>query len=437
MPMLPHDKDETVQRLATAHDKTKEILESEPVALELHAGTEIASNWTVITAAYSGLEQTIKYLIADENGQTIAELIRFREGKARPPYLTHHLCDLFLRLPEPLQQRLREFYARYQSLHCYVETETLDAFLSEISDEDGRGYERWRYTLIDDTPPPRISPEALLAVWGACIQITKQRIWENQRLRMPEEVLARELYEALQAVAMDVSGERQDVGEPFQDINPEIRQWLRRNGHPLNAFADVLWHFSRYAEHGQPNVSRCLAEALTSWAEGVLACPAVSRRTSLRRFVAYAKGDTPHGQSVRWDRGVERFKAVPWCLESRQQDARPPGAVPVGELTPRLPPLSTLWRAAKESGYRVLENRGFIVSGNQKPWIRTHEVRTVAKNGDDARPILTMWRQPNERRGLFFMVEEQPREEMGDSVRNWVETAVRLGELRTRSGRAE
>ena len=90
MPILQDDKNETVQRLGTAHQKTKEVLESEPVAWELHAGTEIASNWTVVTAAYSGLEQTVKYLIAEENSQTISELVQFREGKARP-YPTHHL----------------------------------------------------------------------------------------------------------------------------------------------------------------------------------------------------------------------------------------------------------------------------------------------------------------------------------------------------------
>ena len=436
MPMLQHDKDETVQRLGTAHRKAKEVLESEPVVRELHAGTEIASNWPVITAAYSGLEQTVKYLIADESGRTISELIQFREGKTIP-FRTHHLRNLFLRLSEPLQERLREFYARYQSLHRYVETETLDAFLSQISDEDGRGYERWRYTLIDDTPPPRISPEALLATWGASVQIAEERTWENQRMRMPEEELARDLYEALQEVAMDVSVERRNGGEPFRDINPEVRQWLRRTGHPLNAFADVLWHFSRYAEHGQTNVSRCLAEALTSWAARVLACPAVSRRTSLRRFVVCAKGDTPHGQSVRWDRGVQRFEAVPWCLESRQRDAKPSGAIPVGDPTPRQTPLSTLWRAAKESGYRVLENRAFTASGDPSPWFRTHEVRTVAKYGGDAKPILTMWRKPNERRGLFFMVVEQPREEIGESVRQWIENATRLAKMRTGSSDTE
>ena len=200
-------------------------------------------------------------------------------------------------------------------------------------------------------------------------------------MRMPEEELARDLYEALQEVAMDVSVERRNGGEPFRDINPEVRQWLRRTGHPLNAFADVLWHFSRYAEHGQTNVSRCLAEALTSWAARVLACPAVSRRTSLRRFVVCAKGDTPHGQSVRWDRGVQRFEAVPWCLESRQRDAKPSGAIPVGDPTPRQTPLSTLLAGGegkrlpgtRESGLHRFRRPVAMVSARTKcePWPST------------------------------------------------------------------
>ena len=68
MPMSKNEKLEKVQRLHTAHRKTKEFLENEPPTWELHPGTDIARNWTVITAAYSGLEQTIKYLVAEEKG---------------------------------------------------------------------------------------------------------------------------------------------------------------------------------------------------------------------------------------------------------------------------------------------------------------------------------------------------------------------------------
>ena len=85
MPMSREEKLEKVQRLLTAHRKTKEALESEQVTWELHAESDIARKWPVITAAYSGLEQTLKYLIADEKEKSIAELIRRENGISPPP----------------------------------------------------------------------------------------------------------------------------------------------------------------------------------------------------------------------------------------------------------------------------------------------------------------------------------------------------------------
>ena len=106
MPMSRDEKIEKVQRLLTAHRKTKEVLENEPVTWEVHPGSEIARNWTVITAAYSGLEQTMKYLIAEENAQSIAELIE-RRGRKKSPYETHDVAKLFSKLAEPTQDVVR------------------------------------------------------------------------------------------------------------------------------------------------------------------------------------------------------------------------------------------------------------------------------------------------------------------------------------------
>ena len=177
MPMSRDEKFEKVQRLLTAHSKTKELLENAPVTWEVHPGTDIARNWTVITAAYSGLEQTMKYLIAEENAQSIAELIKFREGK-NLPYQTHDLLKLFSKLAEPTQDVVRDFYGRFQSLHSYISEETVGKFLSVVSEADGRGYERWRYTLIEDRPLPRNSPEGIVTLtpWlrhGRCFSVSE------------------------------------------------------------------------------------------------------------------------------------------------------------------------------------------------------------------------------------------------------------------------
>lgn len=151
MPMSREARMEKVQRLLTAHKKTTEVLEGEPVTRELHPGTDIARNWTVITSAYSGLEQTLKYLIAEECELSIEELIDFiapqnaevnelRHG--RYPYRTHNLVLLFLKLQEPTQVVVRDFCQRFRSLHSYIGNTDVDQFLTLISGPKGAGYER-------------------------------------------------------------------------------------------------------------------------------------------------------------------------------------------------------------------------------------------------------------------------------------------------------
>ena len=368
MPMSRDASIEKVQRLLTAYKKTKETLEGEPATWELHPGTDIARNWTVITAAYSGLEQTLKYLIAEENGLTIPELIDFavpdnvdaNEHNARTyPYRTHSLGWLFSKLQKPTQDVVREFFGRFQSLHSYIAIGRADNFLNLVSGRRGVGYELWRYTLIEEKPMPKNSPEALVAVWGVCVQIAEERLWKNQRVRMPDKELAQTLCHRLEMLQVYVSVDRQNAGEPFQDISGEIRDWLWRGGHPLDAFAKVLWHFARYDSPGVEDVSEWLSQSLTRWVNEVVASPIASARTSLRAFVTRAQGLTPDGQSIRWNSGQNRFEAIQWSLEQRFSDALPPQATIIGGPAGHQTPLTTLWVAARECGYRVLENRSF------------------------------------------------------------------------------
>lgn len=429
MAMSRDEKLEKVQRLLTAHRKTKEYLENEPVTSEIHPGTDIARNWTVITAAYSGLEQTIKYLIAEEKGLHIPELIDLREDN-RNPYRTHDVAELFTKLKEPTQDVIRDFYGRFQSLHSYIAVQTVDEFLRAVSGPDGDGYERWRYALIENRDLPRNSPEALVKVWEVCVQIARDRAWKRERLQKLDEELTSVFWMELDDMVLNLSVDRQNAGEPFQDIAREIGDWLWSAGHPLNAFADVLWHVSRYGEHGQTGVSEWLSDALTRWANGGLKNPAIAGRTSLRAFMTRAQGRTPDGQSIRWNRNANRFEPVPWPLENLQQKALPPNAIVIGDPRPVGVPLWTLWQAAKESGYRVLENLGFSGPPDQEPWFRTHEVQ--AEDRGDARLLLTMWRKRDGDHDLFYMVEEQPRDTMGERVRRWIDVALRLGEMRAR-----
>lgn len=429
MPMSRDEKLEKVQRLVTAHRKTNEFLENEPVTRELHPGTDMSRNWTVITAAYSGLEQTTKYLIAEEKGLQIPELIDLREDN-RKPYRTHDVSDLFTKLAEPTQEVIRDFYGRFQSLHSYITIDSVDEFLRAVSGPQGDGYERWRYALIENRGLPRNSPEALVKVWAVCVEIAQDRAWQTERLCMPDEELTSAFGMEFDDMMLNVAVDRQNAGEPFQDTTHEARKWGWSAGHPLNAFADVLWHVSRYGHHGQHNVSEWMSEALMRWANEVLKNPASEGRTSLRAFIARAQGHEPDGQCIRWDRNAKRFEPVPWTLENRQQQALPANAIVIGDPKPVGIPLSTLWQTAKETGYRVVENRGFAGPADEGPWFRTHEV--TAENGNETKSILTMWRKRDGDHDLFHMVEEQPREQMGERLRRWIEVALRLGAMRAR-----
>ena len=437
MPMSRDASIEKVQWLLTAY-KTKQTLEGEPVTWELHPGTDIARNWTVITAAYSGLEQTLKYLIAEENGLTIPALIDFvipdnvdaNEHNAKTfPYRTHSLGWLFSKLKKSTQDVIRDFYGRYQSLHSYIAIGRADNFLDLVSGRQGVGYERWRYTLIEDKPLPKNSPEALVAIWGVCVRIAEERLWKNQRVRMPDKELAQTFCRRLETLLDNVSVDRQNAGEPFQDISGEIKDWLWRGGHPLNAFAEVLWHFARYGSHGVEDVSEWLSDTLTSWVNEVASNPIASGRTSLRAFVTRAQGLTPDGRSIRWNPSRNGFEAIQWSLEQRFSDTLPPQATVIGDLTRHQTPLTTLWVAAKDSGYRVLENRAFKAPPGQDIWFCTLEVQ--AEDAGTVRPILSMWQQRSTDHDLFYMVAEHALEEVSQPLRRWMDLAHRLGEMRS------
>ena len=121
------------------------------VVSELLPGSDIARNWPVITAAYSGLEQTIKFLIAEEKGCTIRELVdqsnAGRKHSRSPhkevhPFRTHNIAWLFSKLEKATQSVAHDFYRRFQSLHLYVPIPQVDRFLELVSAKRGTGYER-------------------------------------------------------------------------------------------------------------------------------------------------------------------------------------------------------------------------------------------------------------------------------------------------------
>ena len=423
--MAKDESMEIVQRLRTAYKNTQQLLDGEKVVREMHAGTELARYWPIVTASYSGLEQTIKYLIAEEQGIGIQELI----GQSIPakswfgcrrkqanPYRTHNIAWLFGELEAPTKSVMRDFYGQFQSLHSYIPIRKLDEFLQRVSARKGAGYERWRYALIENRKLPQNSPAALVAIWGVCVQIAVNKSWSNQRVRMPDEMLATDLRNRLNALARGISINRQNAGEPYQEIQPEIDAWFHASGHPLNAFAQVLWHYRRYESHGVADASDWLSEVLQKWCKHVLEAMSGSGLTMLRMFVERAQGNTPEGASLLWNSAVKRFEAVPWSLEGRYQSELPQGAINIGGLHDEQPLLRDLWKVAHQSGYIVLENRSFNGANRQDDWFCTLQVQS--ENEGQSNAILSVWEKPVELD--CHLIQECPSDAIAPPIKRWI-----------------
>jgi len=134
---------EILQRLETAQRHSNERLNSESLVKELHPGTDIANRWLCITASYSGLEQVFKFLLLLEKSITLEQLLMDNKLKS------HDLSKLYEELSEPTKQELEGFYGELQSLLSFIPFNSLKHFFKEISMNSGKGYEAWRYSLIE------------------------------------------------------------------------------------------------------------------------------------------------------------------------------------------------------------------------------------------------------------------------------------------------
>ena len=425
MSMTNLDKMEKIQRLRTAYMKLKDLREKESISTDFHIGTEIAQQWPLITASYSGLEQTLKYLIADEKSLTINELIHRRTlsgnsrcgSNQRYPYRTHDLKWLFCQLKDSTKCDLRKYYTQFQSLHSYIEIEDIETFLAEISGSNGQGYEIWRYTLIEDEKElPRTSVEAMISIWGVCIAIAASRNYENETVWMLAKELNRHFWQRFQEYIIEVSIRRQDVGEDFQNLNLEAHTLFAQYKHPLNCFAQVLRHFNFYESHGLTGASDQLSEVLNLWAKSTLEISKKSGISSHWWFVERALGNTLSGEGIKFNIETQRFEEVPWSLASQCKDTLPEEAIEVKHPT-SVGSLDRLRIAARESDAEVRENRAFVgetTSGSER-WHCVMEVSDMAN-----KKVVTIWQKRGMLSQEFHFIEECPRKSMRLPIKNWI-----------------
>lgn len=425
MLMTDIEKFEKVQRLSVAYEKTRILLESQPVTRDLHPGSDIASGWTIIIAAYSGLEQVIKYLIAEENSCTIQELLcnqgQSRNGKNKGhSYLTHNLASLFHYLKKETKAIIREYYSQYQSLHSYITFETVDGFLSEVSRGDGKGYERWRYTLIEEEKLlPQNSAEAMLAIWGICVQIAESRINGIQCVRMLDETLrielSDELFEKFQETDIEIQINSQNVDQQLLDLGREAYTRIFLQSYdPLNVFAEILQHFGNYKSHGISGLPDYVSKAVYIWIESISNFNENSGLSSRRLFIERALGNTWAGEGIRWNSESKRFDNVSWSLELLKDNTLPLDTIAIKH--PNC--LQILKETATECGYTIRENRECTnpIYLDTDFYFRTLEV----SEPNTLEPVITVWQKPGYTIDYSFAIEQTPNK-IEKPVQEWIE----------------
>ncbi|MDD9988150.1 MAG: hypothetical protein OXQ31_17875 [Spirochaetaceae bacterium] len=345
------------QRLTVALRQTRSAYERDTAGRDLHTGTDIANQWMFIAACYSGLEQSLKVIAAAHLDISVEDV-----RKSVPRGRGHDLSILFKNLDHEAKCVLMRYYARFQSLHSYIPIGSLPDFLQSISRTDGKGYERWRYSLIEtDNDLPTNSAEAMLAIWTSSNQLIGQRLG-IEPIVMPEHALMRELGELLPRVS---TGD--DATQP---------RWRECYEKPINCAAQMLWD-----EHRGINTT---SSWIQSWIEAIKERSTQSRE--LRHFIVRATGSGTTGLSICWDDEAKCFANVPWNMQSVVENEAPDGA---REL------YSSAWDARPEVLRRTHQN-GFTVRENWESansldgrWWRT--VVAEKTHGSGVRDVLTAW----------------------------------------------
>ena len=430
--MIDNEKSEKVQRLGVAYRKTRKFLESQPITRDFHPGSDIASKWTIITAAYSGLEQSIKYLIAEEMSCTIRELLNLGggngNGKIRNrPYQTHNLASLFHHLEEETKSVIRDYFAQYQSLHSYITIETVDNFLSEVSGVDGRGYELWRYTLIEeDERLPRNSAEGMLAIWGICVEIARSRLYGSQGVRMLDDklssILSEKLFCSFEDQYLEIQRNSHSMDQRLLDLGRKAYDGIFEGKYPLNVFAEILQNFGTNKSHGLSGLPEYVSKAVHIWIERISNFNEKPGITSLRIFVERAQGNTPAGESIRWNCDSRRFENVPWSLDLITDSTLPLDAIAIKH--PKC--LQELKEIARNCGYTIRENRSCTNSPNfdEDIYFRTLEVSEPST----MEPVFTVWQKSGDTTD-FSLVLEQMLNKIEKPVQEWIEFIQNLAKV--------
>ena len=361
----------------------------------------MAQEWPAISAAYSGIEQTLKFLIALDKGLTVDELLvedgivenPEEEPNRRAKYRIHQLGTLLSRLDPGTRNRVEQEYTIWQSLYDYIPIRRCAEFLDHIQGNRNRGHLDWRYCLVQGQPPPQNSADAMLTIWGLLVRRCKARAGHPHRssTRTADEEVADGLRQYLEAACTDAETSAAESNEEIGPLREEYAGWAPTKTCLVNNMAALLGYCRRYGRVPDHEGTESWTYVLAHCVRCLMYDVAQDKRGPLFTFARRALGDFPTGESVRWNPDAYRFENVPWPLQCEAIEQEPVDATRVELEDNADGRLREIWDHARIDGYEVKETRKFAARLPDDRWHLRMRVFDRVSGTDQAR--FSVWQQ--------------------------------------------
>ena len=334
-------QNETTVRLAAALRWSLTSLHMLPPARDVIPGVSLANAWALITVAYSGVEQSLKYLISQERQETVREWRCSDDGRELGH--SHALIKLFDELDPEAKRVVTDYYKRFQSLHSYIPKPSLRGFLEEVS-RGNKGYVLWRYSLVDEGPKgiPKNSPDAMVALWRGLVELIEVRNGRARPVIMPDE----SLWNLLRSYV------------------PALHHRIEQADHPINACAEMLWE-----QYRGIYLSEKVKDDLDEWVRKIDECA----DNDLKLFVSRARGLSEKGGGIRWNTDRSRFEDAPWTLPLIEVGDKPQDAEDIVALDQA---------RARQAILRIVHSSGFSV---KERMLNTSQGEKTLRMGGEAK----------------------------------------------------
>ena len=380
-------------QLETPLKRLKEMFAASEHGRDLIGLVERARMWPLVTPLYSGLEQGMKVLAAHAAGMTVIE------ATARGMPLRqagHDLAAIWNMVSTEAKELIEEHYAQFISLHDYISYRTAQELLIHLAGPNGKGYEEWRYCLIEATPIRDTSIEAMMQIWESIVAAIHKADGRSHR-HGPISDLAIELHSVWESSFIESSIAYQDDSDTreiydLREHKNEWDNWTRETGGIVNSAAALLWQRGRgEATEKNSHLSETARNTILSCQTRITRTVSGTSNFNMKYWAARAR---TNGIILREEGGKLRFSDPDTRLPERWCKEPPKDAV-----------VLKLGDYAYRRVYRIrdlLYRNKFEVRENNVPFnpISTEEVEYLltvrgVKEADGEEPIeVEIWTTP-------------------------------------------